>query len=29
VLALIPIIVLFLMSQRFLKPEMFGGAVKG
>lgn len=29
VLALLPIIVLFLAAQKFLKPEMFGGAVKG
>lgn len=29
VLALIPIVVVFLLMQRFMKPEMFGGAVKG
>jgi putative chitobiose transport system permease protein len=29
VLALIPIILIFLGLQRFMKPEMFGGAVKG
>jgi putative chitobiose transport system permease protein len=29
VLALIPIIVIFILIQRFMKPEMFGGAVKG
>ena len=29
VLALVPIIVLFLAAQRFLKPDAFGGAVKG
>jgi putative chitobiose transport system permease protein len=29
VLALIPIIVIFALLQRFMKPEMFGGAVKG
>ncbi len=29
VLALLPIIIIFILLQRFLKPEMFGGAVKG
>jgi putative chitobiose transport system permease protein len=29
VLSLIPIIVIFALLQRFMKPEMFGGAVKG
>ena len=29
VLALIPIIVVFLAIQRFMKPELFGGSVKG
>lgn len=29
VLALVPIIIIFILLQRFLKPEMFGGAVKG
>lgn len=29
VLALIPILIAFIIAQRFLKPEMFGGAVKG
>lgn len=29
VLALVPIIIVFFLLQRFLKPEMFGGAVKG
>ncbi len=29
VLALIPIILIFILLQRFMKPEMFGGAVKG
>lgn len=29
VLALLPIILIFVVLQRFMKPEMFGGAVKG
>ncbi len=29
VLALVPIIVLFLSVQRFMRPQIFGGAVKG
>ncbi len=29
VLALLPIIVVFIISQRFLRPQMFAGAVKG
>lgn len=29
VLALIPIVVFFLLSQRLLKPDLFGGSVKG
>jgi putative chitobiose transport system permease protein len=29
VLSLIPIILIFAVLQRFMKPEMFGGAVKG
>jgi putative chitobiose transport system permease protein len=29
VLALVPIVVLFLCVQRFMRPEMFGGSVKG
>ena len=29
VLSLIPILVIFALLQRFMKPEMFGGAVKG
>jgi len=29
VLALLPIIFVFILLQRFLKPELFGGAVKG
>jgi ABC-type glycerol-3-phosphate transport system permease component len=29
VLAIVPIIVFFLAVQRWLKPELFGGAVKG
>jgi putative chitobiose transport system permease protein len=29
VLSLIPIILIFALLQRFMKPEMFGGAVKG
>jgi len=29
VLALVPIVVLFLCVQRFMKPEIFGGAAKG
>ncbi|MEI7658178.1 MAG: carbohydrate ABC transporter permease [Phycisphaerae bacterium] len=29
VLSLVPILVIFALLQRFMKPEMFGGAVKG
>lgn len=29
VLALVPVIVVFLLAQRYLKPDAFGGAVKG
>lgn len=29
VLALVPVVVLFLCVQRFMKPELFGGSVKG
>ncbi len=29
VMALLPIVVIFILMQRFMKPEMFGGAVKG